>query len=178
MSSEPRRSRGALSRRDFLKVSGGCVAGVPVLVAGSAATAPSAGAQAAGEANAYPAMDIARLSQLKPGDSVAFNYPDESSPALLLRLQQAAEGGVGDDSTVVAFSMLCTHKGCPVSFKAEQQLLICPCHWSTFDPAKEGTLVIGQASTSLPRIELAVAGDMVRAVGVDGLIYGRHTNVL
>ena len=57
-------------------------------------------------------------------------------------------------------------------------MLICPCHWSTFDPAKGGALVIGQASQGLPRIQLQITGEKVEAVGIDGLIYGRHTNIL
>jgi arsenite oxidase small subunit len=65
-----------------------------------------------------------------------------------------------------------------VTFKPEQRMLICPCHWSTFDPARSGSMVIGQASQALPRIELSVEGDMVRATGIVGLIYGRHTNIL
>jgi hypothetical protein len=28
------------------------------------------------------------------------------------------------------------------------------------------------------RIQLRIAGESVQAVGVDGLIYGRHTNIL
>ncbi len=59
-----------------------------------------------------------------------------------------------------------------------QKLLICPCHWSTFDPAKAGRMVIGQASQGLPQIVLKVEGDTVLATGVEGLIYGRQTNVL
>jgi hypothetical protein len=39
-------------------------------------------------------------------------------------------------------------------------------------------MVIGQGSHSLPRILLRVDGSAVHAIGVDGLIFGRHTNVL
>ena len=40
-------------------------------------------------------------------------------------------------------------------------------------------IIIGQASQPLPRIELKVTdAGMVQAFGVDGLIYGRHTNIL
>ena len=177
----PRRihRRRALNRRDFLKVSGGAVAGaagVPAVVTGGALAAASGDALA--ESAQYPVIDIARLSDLAPGAIVPFTYPDDASPAMLLRLNASADGGIGDDASVVAYSILCTHKGCPVSYKAERGLLICPCHWSTFDPAKQGALVIGQASTSLPRIELALNDGMVQAVGVSGLIYGRHTNIL
>ncbi len=174
MSNESKRTRHALNRRDFLKVSSGCmagVAGVPMLSVSS----PALGAT---PTSAYPVMEVARLSELKPGTTIPFAYPGPSSPALLMRLPEAARDGVGKDSTIVAFSILCTHKGCPVSYKAEQGMLICPCHWSTFDPAKGGDLIIGQASSSLPRIELRIEGDKVQAVGVEGLIYGHHTNIL
>ena len=71
-------------------------------------------------------------------------------------MNEAALGGVGPDSSIVAFSTLCTHKGCPVAYRPEHRLLICPCHWSSFDPAKAGGLVIGQASQALARIELRI----------------------
>jgi arsenite oxidase small subunit len=121
---------------------------------------------------------VAQLVDLAPGATLDFAYPDDDSPALLIRLPEPADGGIGPEGDIVAYSILCTHKGCPVSYKAAHKMLICPCHWSTFDPAKAGALVIGQASQGLPRIQLRIAGDKVQAVGVDGLIYGRHTNIL
>jgi arsenite oxidase small subunit len=162
----------AISRRDFLAL--GCTA-----AAGAAAAhwLPAAIA-AAPPAGGHPVMEIARLDALKEGEPVAFTYPDSSSPAMLLRLPAPAQGGVGPDNRVVAFSTLCTHKGCPVAYRPERQLMICPCHWSSFDPAKAGQMVIGQASQALPQIELKVEGGMVKAVGIRGLIYGRHTNIL
>ncbi len=126
----------------------------------------------------YPSQKIADLDSLKPDVPVFFTYPDESSPAVLVRLRESAAGGVGPGNTVVAYSQLCTHKGCPVSYRPERKLMICPCHWSTFDPAKSGQMVIGQGSQPLPQIQLRVAGNSVHAVGVTGLIFGRHTNML
>ena len=125
-----------------------------------------------------PVRDVATASSLAVGEPVFFDYPDERSPAVLLRLGSAADGGVGPDGDIVAFSLLCTHKGCPVTFHPDRSMMICPCHWSTFDPAKGGTMVIGQASSSLPQIELRLQDAMVQAVGVSGLIYGRHTNLV
>ncbi len=160
-----------LTRREFVQLTG---AGAAALTAaGLPVASPAAQAK-----TGYPVQDVASLSSLAPGDAVGFSYPDENSPALLMRLAETATDGVGPDRSVVAYSILCTHKGCPVSFKPEQRMLICPCHWSTFDPARSGSMVIGQASQPLPRIELSVEGDMVRATGVVGLIYGRHTNIL
>lgn len=160
-----------MSRRDFLAL--GCTAAAGAAVSGwlpanAVAAAPTG----------MPVADIARLDALKEGEPVAFTYPDPSSPAVLLKLPGPAQGGVGPDSRVVAFSTLCTHKGCPVAYRPERQLMICPCHWSSFDPARAGQMVIGQASQALPQIELKVEGGVVRAVGIRGLIYGRHTNIL
>ena len=165
----PRRSR--LTRRRFIQTTG--AAGV-----GAAASGVLGPGTAAAETADYPVKPIVALEELSPGTTVPFTYPDDRSPALLLRMSEEVVGGVGPDASIVAFSSLCTHKGCPVSYKPEHRLLICPCHWSTFDPEKAGSLVIGQASQPLPRIELLVESGQVVAVGVDGLIYGRHTNLV
>jgi arsenite oxidase small subunit len=162
-------------RREFI-VAG--AAGAAGLVAAQALPGRVRAAAGSGEPAVYPVVEVARLADLAPGATLDFTYPDDDSPALLIRLTEPAEGGIGPEGDIVAFSILCTHKGCPVSYKAAHKMLICPCHWSTFDPAKAGALVIGQASQGLPRIQLRIAGESVQAVGVDGLIYGRHTNIL
>ena len=160
------------TRRDFLKLGS-------VGVAGLVAAPPAApGAASAAETPRYPVLTIAPLKDIGAGATISFAYPDRPSPAMLLRLTAPAVGGVGPNQEIVAYSTLCTHKGCPVAFKPERKMLICPCHWSTFDPAKAGTLVIGQASQHLPQIELRVDNGLVQAVGVAGLIYGRHTNIV
>jgi arsenite oxidase small subunit len=158
------------SRREFIQLSGAGLAGV----AASAALPSSPRGAAEGR---YPIVAVAPLKDVTPGTVRQFTYPDPASPALLIRLGQPGQGGVGADRDIVAYSALCTHKGCTVGYKAERKLLICPCHWSVFDPAKAGTLVIGQASQHLPQIELRVEQGMIQAVGISGLIYGRHTNI-
>ena len=162
-------------RREFI-VAG--AVGAAGLVAAQALPHGAQAATGSTETAAYPVVEVAQLADLAPGATIDFAYPDDDSPALLIRLPEPADGGIGPEGDIVAYSILCTHKGCPVSYKAAHKMLICPCHWSTFDPAKAGALVIGQASQGLPRIHLRIAGDKVQAVGVDGLIYGRHTHIL
>lgn len=162
-----------LNRRDFIKVGGAGIAGLIV-----AKALPGSAAAETANAPAYPTMDIGPLSALAPGGAIQFNYPDAESPAILIRLTEPGLNGAGPKQTLVAYSQLCTHKGCPLDYNAERKLLICPCHWSTFDPAKAGAIVIGQASQPLPQIVLNVEGDLIQAVGVNGLIYGRHTNIV
>lgn len=159
------------SRRQFIQLGGVGLVGV---AAPAALPRLAAGATGGG----YPVVTVATLKDLAPGTIRRFTYPDAGSPALLIRLGEPAQGGVGPNRDIVAYSTLCTHKGCTVGYKPERKLLICPCHWSTFDPAKAGTLVIGQASQHLPQIELRVERDVIQAVGVSGLIYGRHTNIV
>jgi arsenite oxidase small subunit len=157
------------TRREFIRLGGTGLAGAVAAhaVPGEAAAPP-----------AYPVVRVAPLKDVARGAVVPFAYPDPRSPAVLLRLGEPALGGVGPNQEIVAYSTLCTHKGCPVRFRPDRKLMICPCHFSTFDPAKSGALVIGQASQRLPQIELRVEGGLVEAVGLSGLIYGRHTNIV
>jgi arsenite oxidase small subunit len=164
-----------LSRRRFLGIS--CTTLSGSLVVSLAPVVTSASAQAL-QGDTYPAVDVAALEGLKEDTPVPFNYPDARSPAVLVRLRQPAAGGIGPNNTIVAYSILCTHKGCPVSYRPERKLLICPCHWSSFDPAKGGQMVIGQGSQALPQIALRLNGKMIQAIGITGLIYGRETNIL
>ncbi len=165
-----------LNRRDFLIVGTAGVAGavgLPTFAREVAGATPAAPATAEGRV-----VDVAKLADIRPGAALSFTYPDPESPALLVALGGPAQGGVGPSESVVAFSQLCTHKGCPVDFLPDRKMFVCPCHWSSFDPAKRGQMIIGQASAPLPQIRLRVQEGIVQAVGVDGLIYGRHTNIL
>lgn len=58
---------------------------------------------------------------------------------------------------VVAYSKLCTHTGCPVGlYQAEEHLLLCPCHQSTFEVLAGARPVFGPATRSLPQLPLGV----------------------
>ncbi len=162
-----------ISRRGFLKASGGGVA------AGAAAGAVGLVAPEAAQAATLPAKPIAKAADLKKGVPVSFNYPDAGSPCVLVKCGRAVPGGVGPDGDIVAYSTLCTHMGCPVAFDAAELTFKCPCHFSKFDAEHGGQMIIGQATENLPQIILDYGADgSIRAVGVDGLIYGRATNNL
>jgi ubiquinol-cytochrome c reductase iron-sulfur subunit len=65
---------------------------------------------------------------------------------------------------ILAYSKICTHAGCAISLyryplyaPAEPRpALVCPCHYSTFDPATGGTVIFGPAGRPLPQLPLAV----------------------
>jgi ubiquinol-cytochrome c reductase iron-sulfur subunit len=75
---------------------------------------------------------------------------------------------------IVAYSKVCTHAGCAVALfrtptfpEAEPKpALVCPCHYSTFDPATGGTVLAGPAGRPLPQLPLERDGDgNLRAAG-------------
>ena len=79
-----------------------------------------------------------------------------------LRLPEAIAGY--DAGGIVAYSNICTHAGCAISlyrtplFDAVEPgpALVCPCHYSTFDPATGGDVIAGPAGRKLPMLPLAI----------------------
>lgn len=57
---------------------------------------------------------------------------------------------------VVAFSPVCTHLGCAVSWRPSDQTFSCPCHTSSFSP--DGKVISGPAPRSLDRFDVRVDG--------------------
>jgi ubiquinol-cytochrome c reductase iron-sulfur subunit len=75
---------------------------------------------------------------------------------------------------IVAYSKICTHAGCAIAlyrkptFEQTQPrpALICPCHYSTFDPARAGEVIFGPAGRNLPQLPLLVdRSGRLRAAG-------------
>lgn len=129
----------------------------------------------------YPRQFIGRLSQLKPGEPVPFNYPWDHpySANFLIKLGQPAGGGVGPDKDVVAFNSFCTHQGGPLTGKFNAEVGLagpCPLHWTTFDLTRHGMVVSGHATLGLPQIILETEGGDIYATGVMGLIFGYYDN--
>jgi arsenite oxidase small subunit len=91
---------------------------------------------------------IASESEVAPGGAVRFK--DSGNPAVLVHL---------DSGDFVAYSAICTHQGCTVAYQGGQ--LACPCHGSVFDPANNGAVVTGPATTPLPEIPVKVQGGEV-----------------
>lgn len=70
---------------------------------------------------------------------------------------------------IIAFSKICPHAGCAVSIyrhpsyepTAPAPALVCPCHYSTFDPRRGGALEFGPAGRDLPQLPLRIGDDDV-----------------
>jgi ubiquinol-cytochrome c reductase iron-sulfur subunit len=76
---------------------------------------------------------------------------------------------------IVAYSKICTHAGCAVSefrwplsrpTSPDGAGLVCPCHYSTFDPTAGGRVMFGPAGRPLPQLPLVIdEGRRLRAGG-------------
>jgi ubiquinol-cytochrome c reductase iron-sulfur subunit len=93
-------------------------------------------------------------------------------PLSELKLPSGRAGWAPDG--IVAYSKICTHAGCAINlyryplFPAAEPrpALVCPCHYSTFDPATGGTVIFGPAGRALPQLPLLIGGDgALRAAG-------------
>lgn len=127
----------------------------------------------------YPENRLGNIADLAVNEPVDIAYPDADSPGVLLKLGTPVEGGVGPDADIVAFSVLCPHKGYYMSYHAADMTLNCPGHFSRYDCEKGGQQIWGHATQNLPQFFLRVddKGDIF-AEGADELIYGRLSNVL
>jgi ubiquinol-cytochrome c reductase iron-sulfur subunit len=101
------------------------------------------------------------------------------SPVVVVRLDPAdlelpagREGWAPEG--ILAFSKVCTHAGCAISLYRKPTFaptqpgpaLVCPCHYSTFDPARGAEVIFGPAGRPLPQLPLMVdAGRELRAAG-------------
>ncbi|MGH8899736.1 MAG: ubiquinol-cytochrome c reductase iron-sulfur subunit [Egibacteraceae bacterium] len=124
---------------------------------------------------------------VRPGDiapgGVVTAWPEgaidvESSAIVVLRLTAQPRPPTNPawvvDSSVVAYSKVCTHAGCPVAlYRERDNALFCPCHQSTFDVTRGAVPTFGPAARALPQLplglsdsgELVALGDFAAQVG-------------
>jgi arsenite oxidase small subunit len=177
-------------RRDFLRYA--AVASGVLAVAGVAAVAESvtnaAEATATAAATTFPKVLITNVSSLQVNVPVSFNYPLDDEPNLLIKVGQTAQGGVGPDSDIVAFSNICQHLGCTYSFlapgatplcnstyQAAQPMGYCCCHGSQYNFLEEAKVIGGPAPHPVPMVVLEVdsSGD-IYATGMNPpVVYGK-----
>jgi arsenite oxidase small subunit len=142
-------------------------------VAGASAASASA---AVPERSRFPAMLVARTSDLTGARRIEFAYPDDRSPCVLAALGREADGGVGPDRDIVAFSTICPHMGCPLGSEVDEhecRIGPCVCHASAFDLARGGFQIQGHSAQPLAQVRLEVRGDEIWAVGIAGTLFGR-----
>ncbi len=125
----------------------------------------------------YERVKIANIRDLGVGKPLQTSYMGR--PIVVLKLGEPAQGGVGPDNDIVAFSTLCTHMGGGLFYDPSNKALVCPLHYSVFDPARGGMVVVGHATEYLPQVILEYdenTGD-IYAVGFNRLVYGVESNL-
>jgi rieske iron-sulfur protein len=81
---------------------------------------------------------------------------------------------------IVAYSLVCTHAGCPVSEwvksdVGDKNILKCPCHNSEFNPWESAQVVFGPAPRRLAALPLAIAdGSLTVAATFVGKVGGQQ----
>jgi len=103
------------------------------------------------------ARAVAQVGELPVGGAKTFNYPEGSTPRLLVRTAERA---------FVAYDQQCTHLQCPVVPAVKQGKLHCPCHNGWFD-LQTGVPIAGPPQRRLPRVLLEVRDETVYATGVE-----------
>ena len=110
-----------------------------------------------------------RARDLEVG-SLATVFPEgdegsAQSQTLIIRvppdaLQLSPDRKASAPAGYIAYSKVCTHAGCPVGlYRADEHMLICPCHQSTFDVLRGAVPVFGPAARALPQLPIAMAED-------------------
>jgi Rieske Fe-S protein len=141
-------------------------------------------------------------------DLFIFNYPLRNEPNFFLNLAPAngqapsasnpgkwnAPGGVGTNGSIVAYSAICQHLGCPAPAIAYYPPGTCPktfnggalpfyihcsCHGSTYDVTNSAANLTGPAVLPLPQVVLVTdAAGNLYATGLNGPPVNGHLNSL
>ena len=114
-------------------------------------------------------------------DMLLFNYPLLNEPNFLFNLAPKSGGaggatnvpfGVGTQKSIVAYSAICQHLGCPApalsyyppgtcsqTFNSRDFYIHCTCHGSTYDVANSASNLTGPAVLPLPQVILEADAD-------------------
>ena len=117
-------------------------------------------------------------------DLYLFNYPLRNEPNFLLNLSPKATNvpyGIGTNNSIVAYSAICQHLGCPApalsyyppgtcpkTFGSLTFYIHCSCHGSTYDVTNGASNLTGPAVLPLPQVILE-ADPVTREISATGM---------
>lgn len=120
---------------------------------------------------------------IQDGDYLTTAFPEGADPELLgsaiivvrlpvssIHLPDQRQQPEWAPEGLLAYSKICTHAACAVSLYryplfaptspgGAGPAFVCPCHYSTFDPARGAQRIFGPAGRPLPQLPLAIAPD-------------------
>jgi Rieske Fe-S protein len=162
------------------------------------------------DADGKPLTVDATMSEynVTTNDLFIFNYPLRNEPNFFLNLNTVnnqapsssnpgkwnAPGGIGPNGSIVAYSAICQHLGCPAPAIAYYPPGTCPktfnngalpfyihcsCHGSTYDVTNSAANLTGPAVLPLPQVVLETdTSGNIYATGLNGPPVNGHLNSL
>lgn len=124
-----------------------------------------------GAAAAWPVVELASRGRTRPRKLVYFPAInlDEMPEAGIMKAELNLRGGERPDTRVfikrtadgslTAFSAICTHLGCLVSFNRVRGEFICPCHGGKYDT--DGRPTAGPPPSPLARLPVRISGGTI-----------------
>jgi menaquinol-cytochrome c reductase iron-sulfur subunit len=105
--------------------------------------------------------DIGGLNQFKIGNTqlVKFENPDPE-PWAGITAHSAAWVRRESEEHIIAFSVNCTHLGCPVRWEKGAQLFMCPCHGGVY--YKDGSVASGPPPKGLIQYPIRITNGKVQ----------------
>jgi menaquinol-cytochrome c reductase iron-sulfur subunit len=105
-------------------------------------------------------VPVGKIDDFEVGKTVTVPFPDPSPlPWAGITARGAAWLRRDSKDTFIAFSVNCTHMGCPVRWLHDPELFMCPCHGGIY--YKDGTVAAGPPPRPLTRYEVRVANGQV-----------------
>ena len=115
-------------------------------------------------------VDMLEVGSMLTGFPEGADKRDLGSPVIVVRVEPSElhlepQRRSWAPQGIVAYSQICTHAGCAVTeFRYPLYgrtapggpALVCPCHYSTFDPTRGASVMFGPAGRPLPQLPLSV----------------------
>jgi len=112
-------------------------------------------------------IPVGKIDDFEIGRTIRVPFTDPSPlPWAGITAKSAAWLRRESDAQFIAFSVNCTHMGCPIRWLADAELFMCPCHGGVY--YKDGTVAAGPPPNPLVRYAVRVANGQVeiKAAGV------------
>lgn len=148
----------AVSRRGFLEKLSVTLAGVCTLIVGI----PVVGFVVAPlfRKSSTKWVPVGKVEDFAIGKTTNVTIVDPSSlPWAGISAKSAAWLRRETETDFIAFSVNCTHLGCPVRWMGDAELFMCPCHGGVF--YKDGRVAAGPPQHPLPRYQVRVQNGQV-----------------
>jgi menaquinol-cytochrome c reductase iron-sulfur subunit len=105
--------------------------------------------------------NVGKQSDFKPGTVSRVTFSDPSPlPWAGVVAETAAWLKCAEDGSFVAFSVNCTHLGCPIRWISDAKLFLCPCHGGVY--TQDGEVAGGPPPHALFQYSVRVSDEKVQ----------------